>query len=82
MARLKNTAAEFAQKESQLSRDLKLRRLAESRKHREETEGVENWLAEETAKVEARFAENQARVLPKSLQVINDILPKCQQIHL
>jgi len=62
MARLKDTAAEFAQKESQLSRDLKLRRLAESRKHREETEGVENWLAEETAKVEARFAENQARV--------------------
>ncbi len=62
MARLKDTAAEFAQKDSQLSRDLKLRRLAESRKHREETEGLENWVAEETAKVEARFADNQARV--------------------
>ncbi len=62
MARLKDTAAEFTQKESLLARDLKLRRLAENRKQREETEGVESWLAGETAKVEALFAENEARV--------------------
>lgn len=62
MAGLKDTAAGFAQKESQLSRDLRLRRLAETRKHREESDEVESWLASETAKLESRFAENEARI--------------------
>jgi len=58
MAGLKDTAADFAQKEAQLTRDFRLRRLAETRKHREETERVENRLADETSKAEAQFAEN------------------------
>jgi S-DNA-T family DNA segregation ATPase FtsK/SpoIIIE len=62
MAGLKDTAADFAQKESQLTSDLRLRRLAETRKHREETERVENRLADETSKAEAQFAENEARI--------------------
>ena len=57
MAGLKDTAAGFAQKEAQLTLDLRLRRLSETRKHREESEGDENWLAAETAKVEAWCAE-------------------------
>ncbi|MEI8312781.1 MAG: hypothetical protein WCH98_18685, partial [Verrucomicrobiota bacterium] len=62
MAGLKDTAAGFALKEAQLTRDLRLRRLAETRKHREELEALESWHAAGTAKVEARFAESEARI--------------------
>ena len=61
MARLKETAADFAQRESRLTRDHRLRRAEENRKFREETEGLENRAAAETADVEARFAESEAR---------------------
>ncbi|MFA7233956.1 MAG: FtsK/SpoIIIE domain-containing protein [Terrimicrobiaceae bacterium] len=59
---LKDAASEFARKESQLSRNFTLRRMAESRKHREETGDMENWLAAETAKVESRYAEKETRI--------------------
>ena len=61
MARLKEAAAEFAQKESRLTRDHRLRLAEENRKFREETEALENRAAAETADVEARFAESEAR---------------------
>ena len=48
MARLKETAADFAQRESRLTRDHRLRRAEENRKFREETEGLENRAAAET----------------------------------
>ncbi|MEI6279438.1 MAG: ATP-binding protein, partial [Verrucomicrobiae bacterium] len=61
MTRLKEAAAEFAQKESQLTRDHKLRRAAETRKRREEADAVGNSVASETEKVETQFADRQAR---------------------
>jgi len=61
MARFQETAAEFAQRESRFARDSRQRRAAEIRKHREETDALENSLAAETTKVEAQFAEHEAR---------------------
>ena len=62
MTRLREAAAEFAKKESQLTRDYNLRRMAETRKHRKETDSMENWLAAETGNVETQFAEKEARI--------------------
>lgn len=62
MAGLKDTAAKFAQMETHLVRDLRLHRLAETRKLREQSEEVESGLAAETEKAGARFAEKEARI--------------------
>ena len=62
MTRLKEAVVEFAGKESQLARSLSLRRVADSRKHREETAEMESWAASETAKAGAEFSEHEARV--------------------
>lgn len=61
MRQLKETASDFALKESQLSRELSLKRSAETRKYRSETERMENWLATETTTIRTRFAEREAR---------------------
>ena len=62
LARLKEVAAEFAQKESRLARDFRLRHMEESRKYHEETEAQENRAAAESAEAETQFAESAARV--------------------
>jgi len=61
MARLRETEAEFGQKESQFSRGCRLRLAENIRTRREETARIENRLAAETAKIESRFAENEER---------------------
>lgn len=61
MAQLRETSAEFGRKESQLSREFRLRRAAEIRKHGEEISEIESRLEAETAQVEAEFAENEER---------------------
>ena len=49
---LKTVAEDFAQKESALSREISARRVAETRKFREEQSRLETWLATETARAE------------------------------
>jgi len=61
MARLKEAAVEFAEKESRLARDCSRLRVEESRRHRGTMAGLERRLAEETARVEKEFAEGEAR---------------------
>lgn len=61
MEQLKETAAKFALEESQLSREFIQRRSQENRKHREETERMENWLSGETATIGTAFSEREAQ---------------------
>jgi len=65
MARLKEAAVEFAEKESRLARDSARLRMDEVRRHRETMAGLDRRLAEETAGVEKEFigSESRARAL-------------------
>ncbi|GAT35437.1 FtsK/SpoIIIE family protein [Terrimicrobium sacchariphilum] len=59
---LKAVTEEFAQKESALLREISARRVAETRKFREEQARLENWLAAETALADTRFQERKGEV--------------------
>ncbi len=59
---LKTVAEDFAQRESALSREIGARRLAETRKFREEQSRLETWLATESARADTLFEERKAQV--------------------
>lgn len=59
---LKEVAEDFAQKESALSREISARRVAETRKFREEQARLETWLATETARTDTFFEERKVEV--------------------
>ncbi len=59
---LKTVVEDFAQKESALGRETSVRRMAETRKFREEQARLETWLATETARVDTLFEERKTVV--------------------
>jgi len=59
LSRLREAAADFAQKETRLTRDFAMRRTTGTRRHRAETEGMETWLTTEIARAESLFAEEK-----------------------
>jgi len=59
---LKTVAEDFAQKETALSREISAKRVAETRKFREEQSRLETWLATETARADTLFEERKVQV--------------------
>ncbi len=59
---LKAVAEDFAQKESVLSREISARRVAETRKFREEQARLETWLASETSQADTSFHERKTLI--------------------